>query len=182
MNSQFKLLVYIAILVGIFLLIQDRFKFFDISIVDKNGNETQSSEEKQDDGQEVFNYVDLFNSDGEKIKVNVEVADTELLRRTGLSNRQYLGDYDGMLFIFDEMVTSSFWMKDMYIPLDIIFFDGDGFVVDIKAGNQPCTETLCPSISSSKMFKYVLEVNSNFCETNRIKIGSSMIMHLESTI
>lgn len=183
MNSQFKLLIYIGVLVGIFLLIQDRFDIFDISIIDKDGKTTEeSSEENSEPEEEVVNYVELSNSDGKKIKVNVEVADTEALRRTGLSNRMYLGDYDGMLFVFDELVTSSFWMKDMYIPLDLIFLDGDGFVVDMKEGNDPCSDTYCPSISSSKMYKYVLEVKSNFCQTNGIKIGSSMVMHLESSI
>jgi len=185
MNSQFKLLIYIGVLVGIFLLIQDRFNIFDIKIVDKDGQTVQQNEVStsgEGDTESVSNYVELYNSDGDKVKVNVEVADTESLRRAGLSNRQYLGDYDGMLFVFDELVTSSFWMKDMYIPLDMIFLDGDGFVVDIKAGNEPCTDTYCPAISSSKMYKYVLEVKSNFCETNGIKIGGSMVMHLESSI
>jgi hypothetical protein len=186
MNSQFKLLIYIGILVAIFLLIQDRFNIFDIKIVDKEGQNIEQNEDqtkKEEDGsKEVVNYVELYTSEGKKIKVNVDVADTEASRRAGLSNRQYLGDYDGMLFVFDESVTSSFWMKDMYIPLDIIFFDADGFAVDIKASNEPCTNSYCPAISSSKMYKYVLEVNANFCQDNEVKIGSSMVMHLDSSI
>ncbi|MHC1716744.1 MAG: DUF192 domain-containing protein [Candidatus Dojkabacteria bacterium] len=186
MNNQIKLLIYIAVIAGIFFFLQDKLKFLDINVIDKFKesafNLTNNDQKKEEEKKELLNYVEISKKSGEKVKINVEVADTELLRRSGLSNRRYLGDYDGMLFLFDEMVNTSFWMKDMYLPLDIVFLDSEGFIVDIKEGNEPCSATYCPPISSSKMYKYVLEVNVNFCEINGIAVGNSMIMHLDSSI
>src|SRR4051812_42406436 len=53
--------------------------------------------------------------------VAADIADTETLREKGLSGRQSLSDTQGMLFIFQEEGIHSFWMKDMLIPLDMIW-------------------------------------------------------------
>jgi len=89
-----------------------------------------------------------------------------------------LGDYDGMLFVFDEDVANPFWMKDMLIPIDIVFVDSQGFIVDIKADEQPCDSTYCPQIYSKDLYRYVLEVNAGFCEENEIEVGYSMVQYL----
>ena len=164
MSGQLKFLLTLVVLVGLFLFLQEKFSFLDISITEnsskveeqkENNSKKESSEEKKD-------YVDIYMEEGKSVKVNVEVAKTEIERRNGLSNRQYLGDYDGMWFIFDEDVKNSFWMKDMLIPLDIIFVDSSGFIVDIKDNNAPCTDSYCPSIFPSTSYRYVLEVNGIF--------------------
>ena len=80
---------------------------------------------------------------------------------------------------FDED-KEFFWMKDMLIPLDIIFVDSSGFIVDIKDNNAPCTDSYCPSIPPSTSYRYVLEVNANFCEENRVKVGHSITAHISS--
>lgn len=183
MNNQLKLLIYLGMMAGIFLFLQDRFKLFDIALVDKNAEEkTEQEVEENEDEEELVSYVEIYKKGGESIKVNVEVADDDASRRMGLSNRKYLGDYDGMLFIFDEKVNSAFWMKDMYIPLDILFVDTDGYIVDIKEAQEPCTANYCPGINSKSMFKYVLEVNANFCQTNGVEVGNSLVLHLDSSI
>lgn len=184
MSNQLKLLFYIAVIAGVILYIQDSFNIFDISFTDgkkesieeKNKDEESESVTKESEK----NYVEIFFEDGERISVDVEVADTEALRTLGLSNRRYLGDYNGMLFIFDDVVSNPFWMKDTYINLDIIFIDEKGFIVDIKKNNQPCTPEFCPYIFSSSMYKYVLEVNGGFSDLNDIKIGQSVVMYLAS--
>ena len=53
--------------------------------------------------------------------VFIELARTEQERELGLMNRQSLGSEDGMLFVFDENDAGCFWMKNTYIPLDMIF-------------------------------------------------------------
>lgn len=178
MNNQLKLLIYIIFLVGTFLYIQDRFDFFDISIIETT--DSKSNEASKDDvvSKSKENYVEILITEGSKIRVNVEVADTPSLRSQGLSNRRYLGDYDGMLFIHDEKGNAPFWMKDMYIPIDIIFIDEFGFIVDIKENQEPCSEGSCPQIYATTMYKYVLEVNSGFAETNDIKTGQSVMIYL----
>jgi hypothetical protein len=51
----------------------------------------------------------------------VEVADEEKERNKGLSGRKTLGEDEGMLFIFETPTTPVFWMKDMEIPIDIVW-------------------------------------------------------------
>ena len=160
MNSQLKLILYILLVVSIFYFIQNKFSIFDIKLSD--------------------NTVEIFNSDGKTIIVNVELADTVLARSNGLSGRKELGEYNGMLFIMDEEDISPFWMKDMYITLDMIFIDSRGYVVDIKENLSICESDYCPNILSEKPFKYVLEVNGNFCLSNRVGVGNTVIFNISS--
>jgi hypothetical protein len=186
MNNQLKLLLYIVFVGGVLFYLQDSFDLLDIDFVEsqKAKEESVEGEEEEETTDESVvkedeeNYVEISIEEGEIIRVDVEVADTESLRNLGLSGRRYLGDYNGMLFVFDEKVGNPFWMKDMFINLDIIFIDEKGFIVDIKENNEPCTEVHCPQIISSKPFKYVLEVNGGFCEINGVKEGQNVVIHL----
>ena len=179
MSNQLKLFLYIVFVTAIFLFVQTKFHIFDINLKDE---QQQSAENAT--GNETLpqpsNYVEIITGAGDSVKVNVELADTDYERRVGLSFRKYLGDYEGMLFAFDTEVNTPFWMKDMQIPLDMIFFDSLGFIVDMKKSLAPCTEDYCPSIYSAKSYKYVLEVNSGFIEKNSIPEGGSLVLHLES--
>ena len=138
----------------------------------ENNSKKESSEEKKD-------YVDIYMEEGKSVKVNVEVANTEIERRNGLSNRQYLGDYDGMWFVFKEDVKNPFWMPNMKFPLDIIFVDSKGYIVDIIKQAQPCVSIEnCPNLFPDSEYRYVLEVNGNFCSLNKIEEGSSIVQHI----
>lgn len=172
-----KILLYIFFVFVIFYFVQDKFSIFDIKFVDKEEKVEQSDEQKE----ESESTVELYNSDGKSLIVTVEVADTNAQRLQGLSGRRYLGDYEGMFFIMDTEGYSGFWMKDMYIPLDIIFIDSDGFIVDIHENLQPCVPTSCPTVMSSDVFKYALEVNAGFAESNRVGIGNTVLFHISST-
>ena len=180
MSNQLKLFLYIVFVVGIFLLIQNKFQIFNIELIngDKQNAETQNSDESKNSKDSEENSVDIVVDATKSVKVNVELANTEEERRLGLSFRQYLGDYNGMLFVFDSDVSSPFWMKDMKIPLDIIFVDSNYFIIDIKEAQAPCTSTYCPNIYSSAPFRYVLEVNSGFVEKNGITKDGSFVLHI----
>lgn len=189
MNNQLKLLLYIVFIVGVLFYLQDSFDLVDIDFVENQKAKEESVEDGEEEEQtedsvvkkDEENYVEISIGDGETIRVDVEVADTEALRNLGLSGRRYLGDYNGMLFVFNEKVGNPFWMKDMYINLDIIFIDEKGFIVDIKENNEPCTEVHCPQIVSAVPYKYVLEVNGGFCEINGVKEGQSVSIHLAAS-
>ena len=112
----------------------------------------------------------------EKIKVNVEIADNAEERAYGLMFREFLGENSGMLFIFDDETTRSFWMKNTLVPLDIIFISKDFEIVDIKYA-EPCKENPCISYVSKGPAEYVLEVNGNFTIKNNIKIGDKIIIN-----
>jgi uncharacterized membrane protein (UPF0127 family) len=89
----------------------------------------------------------------------VAIADTPALRSQGLMNVTDLLDLDGMVFVWQEEVQGSFWMKDTLIPLDIAFFDGDGAVVAVLT-MQPCVTDSCEQYSPGIPFRYALEARS----------------------
>src|SRR5699024_12794046 len=63
--------------------------------------------------------------------LNVELALTSRSQMNGLMHRYILPQNAGMLFVFAKEAPRSFWMKNTKIPLDIIYMDGKGVVVDI---------------------------------------------------
>lgn len=89
----------------------------------------------------------------------VEFALDDKSRARGLMYRNALPEKEGMLFVFEDESIQSFWMKNTLIPLDMLFFDKDGNLVDYKGNVQPCKTEACESYVSSGKAKYVLEIN-----------------------
>lgn len=110
---------------------------------------------------------------GSKI-IAVEIAKTPDQHQYGLMNRSSLPANEGMLFVFDQEQTLSFWMKNTYIDLAIAYFDKNKKIVDIqemKATNQMMVGDL-PSYPSAKPAMYALEMNKNWFRKNKISIGT----------
>lgn len=173
MNTQLKIILYFLFVFGIFYYIQTKYEIFDISFT-KPIIESNKKVEKEE-----TSFVEILNSEGKKIVVDVELADTPILRQQGLSNIKSLGDYQGKLFLFDATDLYSFWMKDMYIPLDIIYISEAFYIVDILKNIEPCSDT-CVSFLPKEEFRYVLEVNSGFADINRVEIGNAVIFDISS--
>lgn len=76
---------------------------------------------------------------------SVELADTPAARQKGLMFRKKLPDGRGMLFNFRQEQDVSFWMKNTYIPLDMIFIRGDGVISRIAENTKPLSTRLIPS-------------------------------------
>jgi len=92
----------------------------------------------------------------------LRIADTIKSRTKGLMNRKFLGKNQGMLFIFPEEGNYSFWMFQTKIPLKIIWLDKNWKVVHTENKAIPCQEVnplKCPTYSSPKPAKYVVEIN-----------------------
>ncbi len=85
----------------------------------------------------------------------VEVARTDEERRTGLMHRRHLPEGRGMLFDFSPPQEISMWMKNTYIPLDMIFIDADGRILRIAEDTEPESTRI---ISSRGPARAVLEV------------------------
>jgi hypothetical protein len=96
----------------------------------------------------------LHSSTGEH-SFNVEVVDTPETRAEGLMFRQELADDAGMLFDFKEERQVSFWMRNTFIPLDMIFVGADGVVKTIHVNARPQDPT---SIPSQVPVQFVLEI------------------------
>lgn len=86
---------------------------------------------------------------------NVEVVDTPEGRAKGLMFVQELADDAGMLFDFKEEREVSFWMRNTFIPLDMIFVGSDGVVKTIHVNARPHDVT---SIPSEVPVQFVLEI------------------------
>jgi len=79
------------------------------------------------------------------VAFQVEIADDDAERERGLMYRTSLAPDRGMLFHFPEAAPRAFWMKNTYIPLDIIYIGADGRIVSIAAQTEPFNETPVPS-------------------------------------
>ena len=75
----------------------------------------------------------------------VEIAANDASRERGLMDRRYMAPDHGMLFEFDRDEPVSFWMKNTYIPLDMIFIAPSGVVTRIVANAEPLSERVIPS-------------------------------------
>jgi uncharacterized protein len=75
----------------------------------------------------------------------VEIANTEPEREKGLMFRKSLPEGQGMLFDFHQEQPVSFWMRNTYIPLDMIFIRADGRILHIVENAEPLSERMIPS-------------------------------------
>jgi hypothetical protein len=87
-----------------------------------------------------------------------------------------LGKNEGMLFIFDYEGRHGFWMKNMSIPLDILWIDRNLTVVHVERNVQPCLEK-CKIYVPSRAAIYVLEVEANFTLVNDIQVGDKIVFN-----
>jgi uncharacterized protein len=101
-------------------------------------------------------------------KLTIEIADNEAETTQGLMYRRTMPDSCGMVFIFADSQPRNFWMKNTYLPLDILFLDESKKIVTIQANRTPFSEEQIPSFENAK---YVLEVNAGYCKRKGIQKG-----------
>jgi uncharacterized protein len=106
------------------------------------------------------------------VAVRVEIADSPDEREQGLSGTTRLDQGEGMLFVFESSGQHSFWMKDMLLPIDILWVAADGVVVHIKPSLSP--ETYPQSFTPPLPARYVLEVPAGFALEHEIGVGSKL--------
>ncbi|MGV6839738.1 MAG: DUF192 domain-containing protein [Planktomarina sp.] len=95
----------------------------------------------------------------------MDVVHTPQTRAQGLMYRRHMPRDHGMLFVFQDVKPRSFWMKNTYIPLDILFFDADGQLLNIAYNARPHDLTSLPSKGAAQ---FVLEVNAGIAKRFRI--------------
>lgn len=128
-----------------------------------------------------------FQKDGELYFVNaekdtlkhleIETARSSYEQQTGLMYRKQMQENRGMLFIYDnETPRPNFYMKNTYIPLDLIYINSNNIVVDINEDAKPLNES---PILSQAPAQYVLEINGNKAQAWKISKGDSIILHLK---
>ncbi len=101
--------------------------------------------------------------------VKVEIARSEPERQRGLMFRQKLDGGRGMIFLFEQPDTLKFWMKNTYIPLDMIFIGADKRVVYVEENAEPLTlQNRGPADEDSQ---FVLEVPGGWARAHGVERG-----------
>ena len=159
MNDKQRMLVFFGVL----------FIIFSVFII----NEFRST--AMNDPLQDKNFVVI----SEKI-IFVEVAITPEERQRGLMERESLQEDNGMLFVFSEEDTYSFWMKNMKISLDIIWINADGNVVYFVEDVPPCVQSPCQTYSPNADALYVLEVNPGLIDVLEIEENTEVIISLNN--
>lgn len=131
--------------------------------------------------QEIQSYEPTFSHEGNLSVLNttgelvasfeIELAENQQETTLGLMYRRSMAANRGMLFIFPQEEMRSFWMKNTYIPLDIIYINSDNQIVSISKNAEPLTEVSRPSQAPAQ---YVLEVNAGTCDRLGIEIGHTI--------
>ena len=133
----------------------------------------------------IFNFfvISFYSFSNEKIEIsiynknitfNVEVAKTIEERRTGLMYRKKLLNNEGMLFIFPREKIIQLWMKNTYIPLDVIFISENKVIVDIKKNMEKLSKTI---VKSKVKSRYALEFNAGLINKLHIEIGDKVLFN-----
>ncbi|HWV20520.1 MAG TPA: DUF192 domain-containing protein [Devosia sp.] len=102
---------------------------------------------------------------------NIEVVDTAKSRAQGLMYRQELAPDAGMLFDFLAEQSVSFWMRNTFIPLDMLFITGEGVVKNIHVNARPHDPT---GIPSDGPVQFVLEIPGGRSVELGIKAGDTV--------
>lgn len=117
-----------------------------------------------------------FLKKGKKSKIvtiDLEIADTLHEKTIGLMYRKSMGDKEGMLFVYGNLKSRFFWMKNTYIPLDMIFVDNGMQIVGIVKNTTPLSEELIPVHEDSQ---YIVEVNAGFTDKYNIQIEDYVVI------
>jgi uncharacterized membrane protein (UPF0127 family) len=110
----------------------------------------------------------IISENNKKHLFNVEVSRTPAELKFGLMYRNEMALDHGMLFVFPLEQMRSFWMKNTFIPLDMIFIRKNGTIVNIEANAKPLDLSSRPSKAPALA---VLEINGGLSEKLGIKAG-----------
>lgn len=108
--------------------------------------------------------------------VNAEVVTSNKARQLGLMYRREMTDDQGMLFVFPDEQPRSFWMKNTYIELDIIYISSELRVVSVSKRARPLTMN---KRNSEGPAKYVLEVNGGLADKWGLAAGTQFVAGAE---
>ena len=108
---------------------------------------------------------------GRDVPFRVELARTEPEREQGLMYRDRMDADAGMLFIFERPAPLTFWMKNTFIPLDMIFIGADRHIVGIIENAEPRTLSARRVAGVSE---YVLEINGGLSAKLGIQPGAAV--------
>lgn len=101
-------------------------------------------------------------------RFNIELAQTPEQMSFGLMFRKQMAPDAGMLFVYDTPRMAAMWMKNTFIPLDMLFIGADGRIVNIAERTVPHSEA---TIASNGPVRATLELNGGAAARLGIKPG-----------
>ena len=113
----------------------------------------------------------LSDQNQNKYDFFISVADNDKKRMKGLMHIKKMRDNQGMLFVWKDEKMRFFWMKNTYIPLDILFFNSKGELINFVENAKPFSELI---ISSEKPSKFVLEINGDLINNLKFNLNSGL--------
>ncbi|MDJ0512757.1 MAG: DUF192 domain-containing protein [Methyloceanibacter sp.] len=102
----------------------------------------------------------------------VEIAETPGEKARGLMFRRSMPQDRGMIFIYDPPQRATMWMRNTYIPLDMIFITEKGTVLRIEANTEPFSTDV---IDAGGITKAVLELNAGEAARIGLKPGDHVV-------
>ena len=116
----------------------------------------------------VKSELSIITSNGSRHNFLVEVARTEEEKKIGLMFRKTLAQNAGMLFLYQREAIRLMWMKNTFIPLDILFIDKKGVISRVVKRTVPHS---LATISSRQSVLAVLELRGGITSSLDIKKG-----------
>ncbi|MFW6358415.1 MAG: DUF192 domain-containing protein [Chroococcales cyanobacterium] len=102
--------------------------------------------------------------------IELEITKTPEQQALGLMYRESLPDNRGMLFSFDPPKFTQFWMKNVKIPLDMIFLR-EGEIQAIAANVPPCNTFPCPTYGPEGLIDQVIELRGGRAAEIGLEVG-----------
>jgi len=119
-----------------------------------------------------FSKIFLLDNNSSSL-VKLEVVRSYKDRVRGLAGVKNIGWDEGMLFEYKEEQMRSIWMKNMLMPLDIVFLSQDKKVILLVQNAQPCQDKEC-EIYSAKGVRYIIELKSGYIQKYNISKSSQI--------
>ena len=178
MKAGFTGFAIMSALASLLLLIAFQFVFATEGATQANHAHTNLVKALQDGLQNGSEYLRAKVSI-EGFELSAEIPVTGELMSKGLSVKNQLRENESMLFVFEEPLRHTFWMKDMKFPIDIIWLDSNGKIVHIEENLMPCPLVLiCPSYAPNADSQYVLETIAGFAQRHNISLGTTIKFEL----
>jgi uncharacterized membrane protein (UPF0127 family) len=120
-------------------------------------------------------------SDGPSVELKgkrfaVEIADEPAEQIQGLMFRRELASDRGMLFTYSVPAPQAYWMKNCYIPLDILYFDAQARFINGHYNTPPCNSAQCPNYPSERPAMYVLELAGGVAKAMSLSAGDPLTL------
>ena len=116
--------------------------------------------------------VVIQNKNSSSVSIAAEVMTTESQQARGMMYRKSLDKDKGMLFLFKKTKRAVFWMKNTYIPLDLIFIKKGGSIDSIHENLEPFSTK---KIKSKNDVIAVLEILGGQVKINKINLDSKIL-------